>query len=39
MFEADKKECFRLTPETWDKFRTGWQKFTGWFAHLLTPFL
>jgi len=39
MFDEDKKESFYLTPETWDEFRTGWQKFRGWFAHLLTPFL
>ena len=23
----------------WNEFRTGKQKFIGWFAHLLTPFL
>lgn len=39
MFDNDKKECFKLTPQTWNKFRTDWQKFVGWFAHLLTPFL
>lgn len=39
MFETDKNDCFKLTPESWDEFRTGWQKFVGWFAHLLTPFL
>ncbi len=39
MFDADKKESFKLTPQTWNEFRTPWQKFVGWFAHLLAPFL
>ena len=39
MFERDKKDSFLLTPESWDRFRTPWQKFRGWFAHLLAPFL
>ena len=39
MFDADKNESFKLTPQTWDEFRTPWQKFVGWFAHLLAPFL
>ena len=39
MFARDTQRCFLLTPESWDKFRTGWQKFRGWFAHLLAPFL
>ena len=39
MFDADKKDSFKLTEETWDQFRTPWNKFVGWFAHLLTPFL
>lgn len=39
MFERDKAESFKLTEETWDKWRTPWQKFVGWFASLLTPFL
>jgi cardiolipin synthase len=39
MFEADKRESFRLTPDSWNRFRTSWQKFRGWFAHLLAPFL
>lgn len=39
MFDADKKQSFRLTPQTWDEFRTPWQKFVGWFAHLLAPWL
>jgi cardiolipin synthase len=39
MFWRDKQNSFQLTEESWDKFRTGWQKFRGWFAHLLQPFL
>ncbi len=39
MFNRDKRQSFELTPKTWDEFRTGWQKFRGWFAHLLQPFL
>lgn len=39
MFENDKKASFRLTQESWNKWRTPWKKFVGWFAHLLTPFL
>lgn len=39
MFNNDKRSCFRLTPDTWDGFRTGWQKFVGWFAHFLAPLL
>ncbi|MBQ8047489.1 MAG: cardiolipin synthase [Prevotella sp.] len=39
LFDAEKAESFKLTPESWDKFRTPWQKFRGWFAHLLAPFL
>ena len=39
MFERDKSHSFKLTEEIWDEWRTPWQKFVGWFAHLLTPFL
>lgn len=39
MFDNDKKKSFYLTPESWDQFRTRWQKFVGWFAHLLSPWL
>ena len=39
LFERDKAESFKLTEETWDEWRTPWQKFVGWFASLLTPFL
>ena len=39
LFDNDKSQSFYLTPETWDRFRNRWQKFRGWFAHLLAPFL
>ncbi len=38
-FEAEKSTSFYLTPESWNAFRTRWQKFRGWFAHLLAPWL
>ena len=39
MFWRDKQKSFLLTEQSWDEFRTGWQKFRGWFSHLLQPFL
>ena len=39
MFDHDKTRSFKLTPEKWIEFRTGWQKFVGWFAHFLAPVL
>ena len=39
MFDRDKQESVYLTPETWRQFRTPWQRFRGWLAHLLQPFL
>ena len=39
MFERDKAESFKLTEEKSALCRTPWQKFVGWFASLLTPFL
>ncbi len=39
LFDEEKKDSFYLTPETWNEFRTPWQKFRGWFAQLLSPFL
>ena len=39
MFISDTQKSVLLTKEEWNKFRTGWQKFRGWFAHLLSPFL
>jgi len=39
MFWRDKQKSFELTDETWEEIRTGWQKFRGWFSHLLQPFI
>lgn len=39
MFESDKKDSFRLTERVWKEWRTPWQRFVGWFAHLLAPVL
>ena len=39
MFEKDKADSFVLTPQSWNQFRTPWQKFVGWFAHILSPWL
>ena len=39
LFDKDKTDSFKLTPKSWNAFRTPWQKFRGWFAHLLSPFL
>lgn len=39
MFERDIHKSIYLTPQTWNEVRTPWQKFRGWFSHLLRPFL
>lgn len=39
LFENEKKECFLLDEEKWDAWRSPWQKFKGWFAHLIAPLL
>lgn len=39
LFEQNKQDSFLLTEAAWDEWRTPWQKFRGWFAHLLAPFL
>ena len=39
LFEAQKKDSFKLTETKWKQWRTPWQRFRGWFAHLLSPFL
>lgn len=39
LFEEQKHDSFRLTDASWKEFRTPWQRFRGWFAHLLAPFL
>ena len=39
LFDAERSDSFLLTPETWKQWRTPWQRFRGWFAHLLAPWL
>ena len=39
LFENQKKDSFKLTEKLWKQWRTPWQRFRGWFAHLLSPFL
>lgn len=39
LFDSEKKDCFKLTPESWNQWRTRGDKFRGWFAHLLASFL
>ena len=39
LFERQKPDSFILTPKSWNQWRKPSQKFRGWFAHLLTPFL
>ena len=39
MFARDKQHSVYLTQEEWEHFRTRWQRFRGWFAHLLQAFL
>ncbi len=39
LFDSEKKDSFRLTKQSWDQWRTPFQKFKGWFAHLLSRFL
>lgn len=38
-FIQDTGKSVYLTDEEWEVCRTNWQKFRGWFGHLLTPFL
>ena len=39
MFDRDTQKSVLLTEEEWDRFRTPWQKFRGWFGSLLRPWL
>ena len=40
LFDEDKADSFLLTEKKWHEWRTGWQRFRGWFAaKVLTPFL
>ncbi len=36
MFRSDCTHSIRLTDESWNAFRTPWQKCRGWLAHLLS---
>ena len=39
LFQADMQKSFRLTEQKWNQWRNPWQKFRGWFGHLLRPVL
>jgi cardiolipin synthase len=39
MFNRDIEKSVLMTPETWNQMRTRWQKFRGWFGHLLGPWM
>ena len=39
LFNREKQDSFLLTPETWNEWRSGKDKFIGWFANLLAPWL
>jgi cardiolipin synthase len=39
LFNKEKQDSFLLTPETWNEWRSGKDKFVGWFANLLAPWL
>lgn len=39
LFNKEKQDSFLLTPETWNEWRSGKDKFIGWFANLLAPWL
>ena len=40
LFDREKKDSFLLNEQNWREWRTGWQRFKGWFAaKFLTPFL
>ncbi len=39
LFDEQLTRSFYLDNETWKSFRTPWQRFRGWFASILSPFL
>ncbi len=40
LFDGEKKDCFLLNEKNWREWRSGWDRFKGWFAaKLLSPFL
>ena len=38
-FIEDTGKCDYLSEEEYQKSRTAWKRFRGWFGHLLTPWL
>ena len=39
LFHSQKSDSFKLTEKKWKEWRTPWQRFRAWFAHLLSPWL
>lgn len=39
LFNSQKSDSFKLTEKKWKEWRTPWQRFRAWFAHLLSPWL
>ena len=39
LFNSQKGDSFKLTEKKWKEWRTPWQRFRAWFAHLLSPWL
>lgn len=39
LFNSQKSDSFKLTGKKWKEWRTPWQRFRAWFAHLLSPWL
>ena len=39
IFEKDKEQSTRLTPENWKQRRNAWQRFKGWFFQILVPLI
>ena len=39
LFNSQKSDSFKLTENKWKEWRTPWQRFRAWFAHLLSPWL
>ena len=39
LFQREKKDCWLMTEQRWNQWRTPWQKFCGWVGKRLAPFL